>query len=52
VRQSNAPWWESTNTIFFRDDGTEVEVGIDYPSGVPTTHAEEYGQLLSSLAYQ
>ena len=52
LRQSNAPWWESTSTIFFRDDGTEVEVGIDYPSGMPTTHHGEYGQLLSSLVYQ
>ncbi len=52
LRQSNAPWWESTSTIFFRDDGTEVGVGIDYPSGMPTTHAGEYGQLLSSLVYE
>ena len=51
LRQSNKPWWESTSTIFFRDDGTEVEVGIDYPSGMPITHPGEYGQLLSSLVY-
>jgi hypothetical protein len=51
LRQSNTPWWESTSTIFFRDDGTEVEIGIDYPSGMPTTRAGEYGQLLSSLVY-
>ena len=52
LRQSNAPWWDSSSTIFFRDDGTEVQVAIDYPSGQPETHAAEYGQLLSSLVYQ
>jgi len=52
LQQSNAPWWDSSSTIFFRDDGTEVEVAIDYPSGQPETHAEDYGQLLSSLVYQ
>jgi hypothetical protein len=52
LRQSNGPWWDSSSTIFFRDDGTEVEVAIDYPSGLPETHAEEYGQLLSTLVYE
>jgi hypothetical protein len=52
MRQTNAPRWDSSSTIFFRDDGTEVEVAIDYPSGQPETHAQEYGQLLSSLVYQ
>jgi hypothetical protein len=52
LRQSNTPWWDSSSTIFFRDDGTEVEVAIDYPTGQPETHAREYGQLLSSLVYQ
>ena len=52
VHQSNAPWWDSTSTVFFRDDGTEVEVDIDYPIGMPATNAAEYGRLLSSLVYQ
>ena len=52
LQQSNAQWWDSTSTIFFRDDGTNVEVASDYPSGTPATHAGEYGQLLSSLVYQ
>jgi hypothetical protein len=52
LRQSNAPRWDSSSTIFFRDDGTEVEIALDYPSGQPETHVEEYRQLLSSLVYQ
>jgi hypothetical protein len=51
-RQPGPRWFDSTVTIFFRDDGTRVEVAMEYPSGHPAAQVAEYDQLLASLAYQ
>ena len=51
LRQGNPPWWDTTSTVFFRDDGTQVEVAMNYPSGQPAPHFQEYEQLLASLVY-
>jgi hypothetical protein len=41
-----------TSTVFFRDDGTMVEVSMAYKSGQQEPDAQEYDQLLASLIYQ
>jgi hypothetical protein len=48
----NFPWFDSTNTVFFRDDGTRVSVTISYPSGRGPTRAAEYAQILASLVIE
>ena len=50
-RQANPPWFDSTDTVFFRDDGTRVEVRISFPNEQPATHALDYQQILESLVY-
>jgi hypothetical protein len=51
-RQAMPPWFDATDTVVFRDDGTRVEVRISYPSGQPTSHVQDYDQLLASLVIQ
>ena len=46
------PWWDSTETIFFRVDGTRVDVGISYPTGQDDPHAQEYEQVLASVVIE
>jgi len=49
-RTSVAPWFDITQTLFFRDDGTRVDVAIQYPRGHDVAHAQDYAQLLASVA--
>jgi hypothetical protein len=46
LRQANPPWFDSSSTVLFRDDGTEVEAQLMYPSGHPAPHASEYASCL------
>ena len=51
-RQPMAPWFDSVETVFFRDDGTRVTVDISYPSGQDDSLAADYAQLLASVSIE